>query len=144
MYLNNSCTMYKGKHKIKKCHVLFQEFSRNPRNKSKVGNQIKPHNLSQDISLPVVVISNVLDFRTKLQFPNKVGMLRKEETLHSKAVCFRFRIVVSLYSYRTYINVSSISNTSKVTTTDGEAITAGCGVLKPLPVGFRGEVPHAS
>ena len=44
------------------------------------------------------MILDALNFLTNFKLPGKIGMLRRYGSYHSKAVCFSFPMMVSLFS----------------------------------------------
>ena len=50
----------------------------------------------------IILRCDVFDFEFKFRYMNPVGMIYRKENHHSKAGCFSFCLVLSLFSYYTY------------------------------------------
>ena len=71
-----------------------------------------------------------VQFKDLIQISGQSRHASKKGNYHSEAVCFSFRLVISIFSTACINTIlCMISETFEVTTTGGETVTTGCGVL---------------
>ena len=94
MYALKICQLNWRRHQTKKCSDLIAANCKYERRVLEWG--LASHNPS---CMRGLIPHDVLNIETKYKFPGKIGMLRREGRHNSKAVGFRFCIVISLFFY---------------------------------------------